>query len=67
MLKFHSITAFNETYTNFTKYFGKGFLVKISILDIMLLPKKSVFHLNGYITVALTAVTHLPLFTCFNE
>ena len=60
MLKFHPITAFMKTYTNFkTKFLIRVFWLKyifrikfkISILDFMLLPK-TVFHLKGYRPVA---------------
>ena len=51
MLKFHPITAFMKTYTNFKKYFLLGFFglnlfflvtFKVLILDLMLLLKNSV-------------------------
>ena len=59
MLKFHPITAFMKTFTNFKKLFlVRVFWLKyifqikfkIPILDLMLLPK-TVFHLKGYTTV----------------
>ena len=66
MLKFHPITAFIKTYTNFKKYFWLGFLVeiclsnliKISILDLMFLPKNSVPFEELYYSSTLSETDH---------
>ena len=65
MLKFHPIPAFMKTYTNFKKIFlVRVFWLKyifrikfkISILDLMLFPKKTVFHIKGYTPVVVVTV-----------